>query len=1374
MSEQLDPRGPASDRETLVDKVIRFCLTNKLIVALMVVFVVGAGIMVAPFDWDLGGLPRSPVPTDAIPDIGENQQIVFTRWMGRSPQDVEDQITYPLTVSLLGIPSVRTVRSYSFFGFSTIYVIFNEKVDFYWSRSRVLEKLNSLPAGTLPKGVQPALGPDSTALGQVFWYTLEGRDPDGNPVGGWDLNELRTVQDWYVRYAVLAAEGISEVGSVGGFVQEYQIDVDPDAMRAQRVTLEQVFNAVRMSNVDVGARTIEVNRVEYVIRGLGFIRSVSDIEESVIKVNDNVPIYIKDVATVTLGPALRRGALDKEGAEAVGGVVVVRYGFNPLAAIKNVKEKIEQIAPGLPTKAVVDYTKVSRDEVEEFARDHGFEAYTGAGLDQDAWLGWLRSTARENWPGWVTTSHVTVVPFYDRTGLIYETLGTLNSALVQEILVTIIVVVIMVMHLRSSILISGLLPLAVLMTFIAMKLFGVDANIVALSGIAIAIGTMVAVGVFVCENILKHLEEAGPDEDRLEVIFRASSEIGSAVLTAVSTTVVSFLPVFTMTGAEGKLFKPLAFTKTFAMIAALIIALTVIPPAAHILFAIRIDPRKLRRFAPAAFIAAGIAVAMVFAWWVGLLLMLFGVGYLVVSRLPAAVRELGAWVVTAVAVVLFAVLVALSFHWWAGVVVLVMGLYYLLKDRLPTVVHKGSAWVANGVVVVLVSVLLAEQWAPLGPETGVLQNLVFVAGLIGGLLAFFLLLQYLYAPILRWCLRHKLVFMLLPVVVAVFGLTVWLGFGQVFSFVPKAAEKVGMEARAVRETTLWIRGADGFPGLGKEFMPPLDEGSFLFMPTTMPHASIGEALDILAEQDKAIKAIPEVESVVGKLGRADTPLDPAPISMIETVINYKPEFITDKGGHRVNFRYDKERGEFPRDEWGNLIPDPQGRPYRQWRDEIKTPDDIWDEIVKAASMPGTTAAPKLQPIAARIVMLQSGMRAPMGVKVKGPTLEAIERVGLEIERFLKEIPSVEPSAVIADRIVGKPYIEIDIDREAIARYGIMIRRVQDVIEVAVGGRRITTTVEGRERYPVRVRYLRELRDQIETLGRILVPAPDGTQIPLEQLAEIRYVRGPQAIKSEDTFLVGYVLFDKKPGYAEVDVVEACQRYLKEKIASGEFSLPAGVSYEFAGSYENQIRAQKTLSVVLPLALFIIFIILYFQFKSVPTTVITFSAIAVAWLGAFGLLWLYAQPWFLNFDVFGVDMRELFQVHPINLSVAIWVGFLAMFGVASDNGVVVATYLEQRFQARTPGSVGGIREQVVDGSVRRIRPCLMTFATTILALLPVLSSTGRGSDVMVPMAIPSFGGMFIVVISMFLVPVLYSAVHEFKLNRNMGVYAENEE
>jgi copper/silver efflux system protein len=1241
----------------LIGRLIRFCLEQKLVVLLGMLMVIAWGVMVAPFNWDLGDLPRSPVPVDAIPDIGENQQIVFTEWPGRSPQDVEDQITSSLTVSLLGMPAVKTVRSYSYFGFSSIYVIFDEDVDFYWSRSRILEKLSSLPGGTIPDGVKPRLGPDATALGQVFWYTLEGRDPDGKPAGGWDLAELRSIQDWYVRFGLMSAKGVSEVASIGGFVREYQVDVDPDAMRAQGVTLEQVFAAVRNSNIDVGARTIEVNRVEYMIRGLGFIKEASDIEKAVVRTAGHTPITVGQVANVTLGPAERRGALDKDGAEAVGGVVVARFGENPFATIQNVKIKIDELAPGLPTKADIDWTMVDFQTVKRFANTHNIAGFTDefGTIDQDGWQAWLAQTSRDQWPDWITTSKVTVIPFYDRSGLIVETLDTLNSALLQQVLVTMIVVIVMVFHLRTSLLISMMLPLAVLMTFIAMRTFKVDANIVALSGIAIAIGTVVDMGIVMTENILRHLQRSMPDENRLEVIYRASTEVGSAILTAVLTTVVGFLPVFTMIGAEGKLFRPLAFTKTFALVASVIIALTLIPAGAHLLLAAR--PGWARLFKP------------------------------------------------------------------------------LNPSRyLPAGIHRHTRVVINLVLALCVAVLLTLNWEPLGPASSAIRNLAFVVLVIGGLLLLFHLFLQVYGPVLRWCLSHKAAFLGAPALVLILGVCVWLGFGKTFAFVPALADTVGIDRDRIERSDLWVDATHAMPGLGKEFMPALDEGSFLLMPTTMPHASIGEAMDVMRTIDVAVASIPEVKQIVGKIGRVDSALDPAPISMLENIIHYKPQYTVDDEGNRV----------------------------RQWRDHIRSPDDIWEEIRQAAQLPGTTGAPKLQPIETRIIMLQTGMRAPMGVKIKGPDLETIEAVGFQIERLLKEVPGVEAASVNADRIVGKPYLEVAIDRDAIQRYGLRIVDVQNVIQTAVGGMTLTHTVEGRERYPVRIRYMRELRDSIESLERVMVASPDGTQIPLSQIAEVLFVRGPMVIKSEDTFLVGYVTFGKRPGVAEVDLVERAQTYLAERIASGDLVIKAGVSYTFAGSYENQVRASKTLAVVLPVSLFFIFMILYFQFRNVGTTLIVFSGIAVAWAGGFLLIWLYGRPWFLNLDLFGVNLRELFHIGPINLSVAVWVGFLALFGVASDNGVVIATYLRQSFDREKPTTVDDIRQLSLDAGLRRARPALMTTATTILALIPVLTATGRGADIMIPMAIPSVGGMLVAVITLFLVPVLICGLAEVTL------------
>lgn len=1258
----------------LLGAIVRFCLERKLVVALLTLFVLGWGIVVAPFHWEVERLPRDPVAVDAIPDLGENQQVVFSEWPGRSPQDVEDQITYPLTVALLGVPSVRTVRSFSMFGFSSIYVIFDEDADYYWSRSRVLEKLASMQSGTLPEGVQPALGPDATALGQVFWYTLEGRDPEGRPAGGWDTQELRSVQDWYVRYGLLAAEGVAEVASVGGFVAEYQIDVDPDAMRAAGVSLEDVFRAVRASNLDVGARTVEVNRVEYVIRGLGFLESLEDIENTVVRVNDDVPIYVSDVAQVGRGPALRRGVLDKDGSEAVGGVALARFGYNPLEALDNLHEKVEELAPGLPSRAVVDWRRTDVGEVERFARAAGFAPWSGdlpGELDQPAWTTWLRQAPSAEVPAWLVLSTVTIVPFYDRTGLIRETLGTLEDALVAQVLVTVIVVLLMLAHLPSTLLISALLPLSVLMCFIFMKLFGVDANIVALSGIAIAIGTMVDMGIILCGNIFEHLEQADPDEPRLEVVYRATMEVARAVLTSISTTVVSFLPVFTMTGAEGKLFRPLAFTKTFALVASLAVALTILPAVAHLVFRRR--------------------------------------------------GQAGAW-----------------------------------RRRMRTT--------ASVLLALLVLIVLNRGWMPLGLDRSEIVNLLFAGVLVLGLWGAFALFQRWYADILRWCLAHKATFLCLPLTLLLAGACSWLGFERVFGVLPRALEAVGIDADGLRASRPWVTASHAMPGLGREFMPPLDEGSYLYMPTTMPHASIGESYDALQAQDLAIRSIPEVESVVGKIGRAESPLDPAPISMVETIINYKSEYLEDEDGRRLRFLYDDDAERFVRDAAGELIPDEDGRPFRVWREHIQSPDDIWEEIVAAAQVPGSTSAPRLQPIAARQVMLQSGMRAPMGIKVMGPDLESIEEAGLAFERLLPRAAGVEPAAVLADRVVGKPYLEIDLDRRALARYGLSIRDVQEVIEVAIGGKRLTTTVEGRERYPVRVRYSRELRDNLEDLGRILVTSRGGAQVPLSEVSELRFVRGPQAIKSEDTRLVSYVIFDARPGFAEVDVVESARAVIQGALASGELVLPRGVSWSFAGSYENQVRAQRTLSILLPLALFVIFLILYLQFSRVSTTLFVWSGVAVAWAGGFLLLWLFGREGFLDLEVAGRSLRDVFHVGPINLSVAVWVGFLALFGIATDDGVVIATYLDQSFARNEPDTVAGLRAATLEAGERRVRPCLMTTATTILALLPVLTSSGRGSDLMLPMALPSVGGMAIEVLTMLIVPVLYCGWRELRLGR----------
>lgn len=1092
------------------------------------------GISTSPFNWHGGIIPRNPIPVDAIPDIGDNQQIVATEWMGRSPKDIQDQITYPLTTSLLGIPGVKSIRSSSMFGMSFIYIIFDDNIEFYWSRSRILEKLNSLPPGTLPEGVQPVLGPDATALGQIYWYTLEGRDPaTGKPTGGWNAEELRTIQDYYVKYSLSTAEGVSEVASAGGFVKEYQVELNPDAMRAFNVSVMDIMKAIKKSNLDIGAETMEINKVEYLIRGLGYIKDVSDLEKAVVTVRDGVPVRISDVAFVNIGPGTRRGGLDKEGVEAVGGVVIARYGSNPLEVINNVKNKIKEMAPGLPQKTLPDGT----------------------------------------------VSKITVVPFYDRTGLIKETIGTLETSLSHEILICIIV---LVLNLRASVVIASMLPIAVLSTFIIMRYTGIAANIVALSGIAIAIGVMVDVGVVFVESIIRYMEmpeNRGVRKGKamVNLIYKAVSEVSGAIATAMITTIVSFLPVFAMEAQEGKMFSPLAYTKTYALASAFVLGLILLPTLSYILFSVRIDSKRIRKVLNYILIAAGVLLSVLY------------------SNIPA----LG---LTAV------------------------GLNNLLAHRWkkPGI----SNYINIGIALVVATYFLAEEWLPMGPQKGIIVNLLFVTGCIAIILALLWLLVIYYERILRWCLNNRWKFMLLPIATILCGILIWKRIGQ-------------------------------------EFMPSLNEGSFLLMPTSMPHTGIEQNLNYIEALDKRLAAIPEVETAIGKWGRVNSALDPAPAQMFENTINYRPEYILNEDGKRERFKVNR-KGEYllrnggtynPADGFrlipaDSLIPDRKGDYFRQWRPKIKNTDDIWQQIVNVTHLPGLTSAPKLQPIEARLVMLSTGMRAPMGLKIYGPDLETIEQSGKAIEQALKDVPSVIPSSVFYDRAVGAPYLEIKLNRDNMARYGVNVEDLQEILSAAVGGMILTKTVEGRERFPVRLRYARELRDNPEALSMLLVPTATGAQIPLKELADIEYARGAQMIQSENTFLVGYVIFDKKQGKAEVDVVKEATKVIEGKIQNGELKLTKGVSYKFAGNYEQQERATARLMIVVPLALLIVLLVLYFQFKTLTASLIHFSGVFVAFAGGFILLWLYGQDWFMNFSLAGVKMRDLFQMHTINLSVAV--------------------------------------------------------------------------------------------------------------------------
>jgi Cu(I)/Ag(I) efflux system membrane protein CusA/SilA len=1150
--------------QSILGKLIWFCLTHKLVIFLGLFIMIGWGVVVSPFNLNFD-IPVRPVRVDAIPDIGENQQIVFTKWPGRSPQDVEDQITYPLTVALLGVPEVKSVRSFSMFGFSSIYVVFNDATDFYWSRARILETLNTLSPDDLPSNVRPTLGPDATAMGQVFWYTVEGRDKHGAVTGGWDLGELRQIQDWHIKHALRSADGVSEVAAIGGFTTEYQIDVNPDLLTHYNIKLKDVFKAVRQSNQDIGAKTIEINRAEYIIRGIGFIKTIEDIENTVIKTVENTPIYVKQVANVIKGPGLRRGVLDKAGTEVVGGVVITRYGQNPLETISHIKQKIKEIEPGLPEKILPDGTR----------------------------------------------SKLKIIPFYDRATLIHDTLNTLKRALSQQVLITIIVVLLLIFNFRSAILISIMLPLSVLIVFIAMKQFGVEANIVALSGIAIAIGTIVDMGIVMIENIRQKLESRSQNIPTRVLIYNAACEMGPALITAISTTLISFIPIFTMTGAEGKLFKPLAFTKTIALLASVILAIVLLPALSHLMMG-----KKNK---------------------------------------------------------------------WSN-------------HPLYTKLHPFKPWL-NYVLIGIATIYLTQSWLPFGAQHWFGINVMVVSVIIAGILGSAWIFQRHYETLLSWCLINKKSFLAIPVTIIMAGIFAWAS-------------------------------------LGKEFMPTLDEGAFLYMPTTMAHASIEEVTDILQKQDQAISQIPEVETVVGKLGRVDSALDPAPISMIETIIQYKPEFRIDETGNHV----------------------------RNWRDHIKTPDDIWNAIQTAAQIPGTTTAPKLQPIAARVVMLQSGIRAPMAIQIKGSSLDSVSLFGKVIESHIKSVKEVAAETVFADRVVNKPYYEIHIDRNKIARHGIRINDVQDTIEMAIGGKVITHTIEGRERYPIRIRYQREYRDHLDTLNHIGINSPQGARIPLSQLATIRFFKGPQVIKSEDTFLTSFVLFDKNPDMSEMDTIDAVKTMLKEKIDSGEITVPRGVSYEFTGNYKHLVRSEKTLQIILPLSLALIFIILYLQFRSIQLTSLVFSGVFLAWSGGFILIWLYGQAWFLNIPLIGHFLRDLFQIQPVHLSVAVWVGFLALFGIATDDGVMMGTFLKQSFNINKPTTRTEIHRVTIRAGKRRVRPCIMTTATTMLALIPVLTASGKGAGIMVPMALPSFGGMFVAMITLITVPVLYAWLQERALSK----------
>lgn len=1150
--------------------LIAFCIREPLIMTVLAAVGIGYG-------W----YATQHVPIDAIPDIGENQVIVFTAWPGRSPKDVEDQITYPLSVSLLAVPDAQSVRGKSLFGYSFVQVTFKDSTDFYWARSRVAEQLGTA-AASLPEGVVPTLGPDATGLGQVLYYTLE-------PPEGMNLAELRSIQDFVVKYELQSVPGVSEVASVGGYVRQYQIEIDPDRLRFHNIPLDQLVEAVRKSNIDVGAKTVESGGMEFIIRGRGFLgadqdieKTISDIEKTVVRTKDGIPLRIQDLGRVQLGPEFRRGAIDLNGVEAVGGVVVMRFGENPREVIERVKDRIAQLEPSL--------------------------------------------------------NGVRIRPVYDRTGLIDETIATLTTALSQQILITAVVILLFLLHIRASLVVALTLPMAVLLAFIAMDLFGVDANIMSLAGIAIAIGTMVDMGIIVSETIYDRLADweksgrPGGHQRRLQVIQEAAGEVAPAVVTAVLTTVVSFLPVFMLTGRDYKLFAPLAWTKTFSLLAALIVAVAIVPLLSRM--------------------------------------------FLTSSRMSLPRRIGGA--------IGFALIAGLLAYVW----------------RIP--LTSGLAeWTAD---------------SSLGSPAPLLVT--FTASMVGGLAGFVLLgerlrpvdenpvsrvVLWLYTPTLRFFLAHKILFLTLPSMLIVTGLGAWFGLPAVLRPLENATKLVGTD---LNEVPGYVDAKHLLTGLESDDWIALDEGSWFYMPTLYPAASFSQAMEVLQTQDALIKEIPEVADVLGKIGRVESALDPAPAAMIETYVMLKPQ--------------------------------------EEWRDGVTT-KEIWDQINAVATLPGVTPASPLQPIEGRVVMLQSGIKASMAIRIYGDSLAGLADASLAVAAQLKDLPQVNSGTVNPDIVLGKPYVEFEVDRETAARYGMSASMVNQIIETALGGANVTKTVEGRERYPVRIRYERNLRERLDELDRLPVVTHSGEVVPLSLLADMTTTWGPGVINSEDARLVAHVSFSPSGAMGDLETVEAVEAALRQAQENGDLALPTGYAVTAVGSFQNQIEANQRLMWVIPLVVVINLFIIYLQFRHFPITVAVFAGIPVAFAG--GMIFLAANA--------------------IEINTAVWVGFIALFGIAVDDGVVMATYLDQVFTRKQLASIADIRAATIEAGRKRIRPCLMTTFTTIIALLPVIYSTGRGSDVAKAMAWPVIGGMAVELLTLFVVPVLYASIKEFKMNAGMN-------
>ncbi len=1093
----------------MIARIIEWSLRNRFLV-------VCATLIVAA--WGVKALRSTPI--DAIPDLSENQVVVFADWPGRSPQEVEDQVTYPLSVNLQGLSGVKTVRANSMFGFSLVTVIFEDKIDNYFARSRVLERLNYL-GNLMPAGVTPLLGPDATGLGWIYQYSLA-VDPSLALSGGYDLGQLRALQDYFVRYQLQSVPGVAEVASVGGFVKQYQVEVSSTKMRAAGVSLQRVMEAVSQANLNVGGKVIEENGMEFVVRGVGLITNATDIELIAVAERNNTPIYLRDIANIGIGGEFRRGALDVDGQEAVGGIVVMRTGENAKQVIDAVKEKIRQISPSLP-------------------------------------------------PG------VSIKSFYDRSDLIGRTIDTLRVALVEEILLVTLAHIIFLFHFRSILIVTIPLPVSILVSFILMNHFGISSNIMSLSGIAIAIGVLVDAGIVMTENVIRHCERAEEEKakkgdvsharltarETWEITLAAAQQVGRPIFFAMAIVILAFVPVFVMGGQEGKLFHPLAWTKTFALVGATLLAVTIVP-------------------------------------------------------------------------VLCSLLVRGPFH---------------SEDR---------NWIIR-------------------------------------------FLLKIYEPVLDWALHRRKTVLTLAAAILLFSQAMAWGLPKSW-FSTLGLGSSSLPARL-------------FAGFGREFMPTLNEGSLLFMPVLLPSTSLTEVKRIMSWQDRVIRDTPEVESVAGKLGRAETATDPAPVEMIETTIMLKPEYIAD--GWRV-------------------------KRNPTWREGMTIQMLRAELAQKLTTVPGYIPG-FLQPIENRILMISTGIRAQVGVKILGDNLDALQAKAFEVEKIVRDVRGA--LGVAASRVQGKPYVEIHLKREAMARFGLSAQGVLDVVEAGMGGKNVSTTIQGRERFPIQVRLERSERDDIERLGDVLVTAPNGQVIPLGQVAEIRRVLGPSEIASENGRLRVFVqsnVQDRDLG----GFVDDVKTRLKREIEPG--LLGTGMTIEYSGQYENQIHAEKTLLLIIPVVLLVIFLLLFITYQSFSEAAHVLLAVPFALSGGVFL------QWWLGY----------------NFSVAVWVGYIALFGIAIQTGVVMVVFLEEMLAKKKAErgdafNAADLIQAVKDGAKLRLRPKVMTVATTIASLLPIMWSARAGAEVMKPLATPVIGGVLSSLVHILIVtPVIFAWLRERELKKRL--------